>query len=259
VGAPRPETASGADVLADLPEKTRRRLEALDTVLFDFDGTVVNTVELITASFRYTLPKVLGITLPDEVLIQNVGMPLLQQMQIFDPEKADELVRVYREHNRRYHDSLIEEFPGAREALLEVRQAGYKTGLVTSKSRELTLRGMRLFDLEPLFDVCIFCEDTTKHKPNPEPVLEALRRIEGEPRRSAFIGDSPHDITAGRAAGVLAIAALWGPFPRQRVLAAGPDVVLQSVGQLPELMRSTTAGRANASGPASRQRGPSRS
>ncbi len=241
---------SARDILDGLPGKTRARLASLDTILFDFDGTVANTIDVILASFRYAIPKVLGVTMPDEVLIQNVGMPLDQQMHIFSPEKAHELVRVYREHNRSVHDEMIKEFPGAKEAIESLKAAGYRTGLVTSKSRELAMRGLSILGLETVFDACVFCDDTDRHKPNPDPVLEALRRLGSGPGASVFVGDSPHDITAGRAARVLTIAALWGPFPRRRVIAAGPDVSLESVAELVPLLVGARSAGAKSAAPA---------
>ena len=226
-------TASAAPARPDsLSPELARRLARTSAVLLDFDGTVVNTVELITASFRYTIKRVLGVELPDEVLIANLGMPLPEQMRGFSPEKEEELVRVYREHNRAHHDEMIKEFPGAKEALEGLRAAGFKLALVTSKSRELTQRGMDMFGLRPLFDAGVYMEDTQIHKPNPEPVVEALRRLGAAAEDAVFVGDSPHDISAGRAAGVATIAALWGPFPRDRVLEARPDIVLESIDEL---------------------------
>lgn len=219
-----------------LPSELSRRLSGVTVVLLDFDGTVVNTVELITASFRYTIKRVLGKGPPDEVLIANLGMPLAQQMRLFSPEHEQELVETYREHNHARHDEMIREFPGAKEALEGLRAAGFKLAVVTSKSRHLTQRGMDIFGLRQLFDEGVYVEDTDVHKPSPEPVLEVLRRLDAKPRQAVFVGDSPHDIAAGREAGVISIAALWGPFPRDRVLAAGPDIVLESVRELPPLL-----------------------
>lgn len=213
----------------------RKRLAEIDAVLLDFDGTVVNTIDLIAASFRHTISTVLGLNLSDETLLQNLGMPLRAQMQVFAPERVQELVDVYREHNRAHHDEMIGEFAGAKEALEQLKAAGFKLAVVTSKSRELTQRGMDMFGLRPLFDAGVYIEDTDAHKPNPEPVCEALSRLGADARHAAFVGDSPHDIIAGNAAGVLTVAALWGPFPRDRVLEARPDIVLDSVEELAPL------------------------
>ncbi len=221
---------------ADIGSDAAARLARVTAVLLDFDGTVVDTIELITESFRHTISTVLGQHLPDEVLIQNVGMPLREQMRIFSPEKEEELVRVYREHNHSHHDEMIKEFPGAKEALRELRAAGFKLAVVTSKSRSLAERGMDAFDFRPLFDAGVYAEDTASHKPSPEPVWEACSRLQVTAGQAVFVGDSPHDVTAGRTAGVLTIAALWGPFPRARMLEAGPDVILEAVDELAPLL-----------------------
>lgn len=223
---------TGTAATRDLPDGIQRRLADLRVVLFDFDGTVIDTVDLIKASFRHTIQRVLGRTLPDEVLIHNLGMPLAEQMRIFSPEKEEELIAVYREHNRAHHDGMVKEFPGVRDALERLRAAGLKLGLVTSKSRELTQRGMSLFDMKRLFDAAVHMEDTERHKPHPEPVAEALRRLKTDPAQAVFVGDSPHDIVAGNRAGAMTIAVLWGPFERQRLLAAGPDLAVESPEEL---------------------------
>lgn len=236
--AKSPHVTRSCPTPAHLSPELERRLARTSTVLLDFDGTVVNTVELITDSFRYTIKRVLARDLPDDVLIQNLGMPLAEQMRIFSPEKESELVRVYRKHNRAHHDDMIRKFPGAKAALERLRDAGFRLGVVTSKGEELTRRGMDLFDLGRLFDATVFMEDTEVHKPNPEPVLEALRRLDATPDTAVFVGDSPHDIVAGNRAGVVTIAALWGPFPRERVVAAAPDICLESVDELAPLLIS---------------------
>jgi pyrophosphatase PpaX len=119
----------------------------------------------------------------------------------------------------------------------ELRRRGYQTGVVTSKSRELATRGLRLCKLESLIDTAVFLEDTTRHKPGPEPILAALDRLKTAPFEAAYVGDSCHDIVAGRAAGVITVAALWGPSPRSALECERPDHLAGSVEELLEIFQ----------------------
>lgn len=193
-----------------------------NVVLFDLDGTLVDTVTLILTSFRHATAVVLGAPLPDEVLMRDVGIPLAKQMSTFSAERADELVEVYREHNAQVHDELIAEYPGVKEVLAELVGAGKRLGVVTSKSRHLAERALTLFELGDYFEVVVACEDVEKHKPDPDPIIHAARLLGVEAAECVYVGDSPHDMNAALSAGALAVAALWGAFPEETVTAPGP-------------------------------------
>jgi pyrophosphatase PpaX len=211
-----------------------------DPVLFDLDGTVVDTVELITASFRYATQQVLGEVLPDETIMRYVGQPLMAQMEQLAPDHAQALYDVYREHNHRVHDELIRAYEGV-EAMLEALQThGRHVGLVTSKSRDTTEMAFRAVGLREHFDVVVTATDTTMHKPSPEPLLLCLQRLAaaGAPPQAAgaiYIGDSPFDIQAGHAAGMATAAVTWGIFSRTVLELADPDYVLERPGDVVRL------------------------
>ena len=194
-----------------------------DPVVFDLDGTVVDTVELIVKSFRYATSTVLGEVLPDEFIIAGVGRPLLTQMERLSVEHAQELYDVYREYNHRRHDELIRGYDGIEEVLDALKAAGRRTGIVTSKSRDTTEMAFRAVGLEARFDVVVTATDTTEHKPSPAPLLLCLQRLGATAAGSVYIGDSPFDIQAGAAAGMTTAAVAWGVFGRDTLLAAGPD------------------------------------
>ena len=107
--------------------------------------------------------------------------------------------------------------------------------VVSSKGRELGLRGLRLCALESLIDSAVFLEDTAVHKPNPEPILAALDRLKRPADAAAYVGDSRHDMVAARAAGVRSVAALWGPAPRSELESEHPDHSAESVKDLLEI------------------------
>lgn len=206
--------------------------------MFDLDGTLIDTVALILRSFRYATATVLGASPPDEVLMRNVGVPLAAQMRELAPEHADELLRVYREHNARHHDEMIAAYPGTRETLAELQAGGYRLGVVTSKGTPMATRGLAALDLGEFFPVVVTADDVTTHKPEPEPLLHAARLLGATPDECMYVGDSPHDMSAARAAGVIAVAALWGAFQADAVMAPGPEYALRSITELPGLLET---------------------
>jgi pyrophosphatase PpaX len=152
-------------------------------------------------------------------------------MEEYAPGRSAELLKVYREHNARVHDDMIREFPGVDEALRTLAARGYRMGVVTSKSRPVAQKGLDYFGLGGLFEVLVGYEDTTVHKPDPCPVLEAASRLGVSADRCLYCGDSPHDMEAGIAARVITAAAKWGPFA-ERVLEPGPDYALEAPSDL---------------------------
>lgn len=212
-----------------------RRVAAVKAVLFDLDGTLIDTVELILSSARYATKTVLGEALADDVLRHNIGVPLRAQMGEYAPGHVDELLAAYREHNDRVHDDLIRGYPGTEEALKGLRDDGFRMGIVTSKSRPVAERGLNFFRLGDYFETVVGFEDTAIHKPEGEPVLEGARRLGAPAENCVYVGDSPHDMAAGRAAAAITVAALWGPFP-ERVLEPGPDYAIHRLGDLKALL-----------------------
>jgi len=199
-----------------------------DPVVFDLDGTVVDTVELIVESFRYATSTVLGKVLPDEFILAGVGRPLRTQMERLSAEHAQDLYDVYREYNHRRHDELIRGYDGIEEVLDALKAAGRRTGIVTSKGRDTTAMAFRAVGLEEHFDVVVTATDTTEHKPSPAPLQLCLQRLGATAAGSIYVGDSPFDIQAGAAAGMTTAAVAWGVFGRDVLLAAGPDFWLDA-------------------------------
>ena len=194
-----------------------------DPVVFDLDGTVVDTVELIVESFRFATRSVLDEVLPDEVILAGVGQPLMAQMERLSADHARELYDVYREYNHRRHDELIRGYDGVSEVLGALKAAGRRLGIVTSKSSDTTAMAFRAVGLREHFDVVVTASDTTEHKPSPVPLHLCLERLGAQAEGSLYVGDAPADITAGRAAGMATAAVAWGVFGREALLAAGPD------------------------------------
>jgi pyrophosphatase PpaX len=189
---------------------------------------------MIVASMRHAAKTVLERDIPDEVLSAAVGGPgLVAQMRALDPERVDDLVATYREHNEPLHDEL-EAFWEVVDVLPRLRAQGRRLGIVTAK-RRLTaqLAFDRLPGLESNFDVVIGSEDTERHKPEPDPILEALRRLEATPAEAAYVGDSPFDIRAAKAAGVFAVAVAWGGIHGESTLEdERPDALVRHAEEL---------------------------
>jgi pyrophosphatase PpaX len=199
-----------------------------DPVVFDLDGTVVDTVELIVTSFRHATRTVLGVVLPDEVITAGVGQPLLVQMERLSAGHARELYDVYREYNHRRHDELIRGYEGIDDVLRSLREAGRRLGIVTSKSADTTAMAFRAVGLEEHFDAVVTASDTVAHKPSPEPLRLCLEQLGATADGAIYVGDSPVDIEAGAAAGMTTAAVAWGVFGREALLAAGPDYWLDT-------------------------------
>ena len=197
-------------------------------VLYDFDGTLADSTELIMQCYRHTMRTHRGLCPPDEEWLSGFGRPLESQMVRFarDPAEVEAMLDTYRIYQEELTDALMRPFPGAVETVAELERRGYRLAIVTSRRRRATLRGMELCGLVSHFDVIVTPEDVTEAKPHPEPVLFALEKLGVAPGEALFVGDSPHDVAAGRAAGTRTAAALWGPFPRAALEMARPDALL---------------------------------
>jgi len=206
----------------------------LETVLFDLDGTVIDTGPLIAESFRHAIRTVLGKTIDDEEMLAYVGgWSLREQMCRLAPDRAQELVEAYRAYNEPGHAGL-EFCAGMHELLLDLRAEGVRLGLATAKRRSTVEIAFRyLPPLEGLFDVFVCAEDTKLHKPNPEPLFLALRKLGAEPGAGAYVGDSPFDVEAANAAGLRSVAVTWGGIhDQERLRLANPDAIASTSAEL---------------------------
>ena len=208
-------------------------------ILFDNDGTLVDTHDLILESMRYATNEVLGQQIADEALMARVGTPLSEQMKDFtsDPSLQEELLRVYRAYNEERHDGVVCAFPGILEALQALREHGIKLGVVTSKMHALTQRGLEVTGIAPYMDCLVGANDCPIFKPEPDPVLLGCKMLGLEPAECAYIGDSPFDIHAGNAAGCFTVAVLWGMFSEDELAAEHPDITISAPSQLSNLAK----------------------
>ena len=202
-------------------------------VLFDLDGTVIDSGAIILASMRHATREVLGREYADEELLAAVGGPGLEaQMAALAPDRVDELVEVYRAHNEPLHDELLC-CPGMDDVLDRLREEGRRLGIVTAKRRLTVELAFAKVPLGHLFDVVVGGDETERHKPDPQPLQLALERLGADPDETAYVGDSPFDVRSAKAAGIHAIAVTWGRIhDREKLEAEEPDAVVDSAEEL---------------------------
>lgn len=203
-------------------------------ILFDLDGTLLDTTELILKSFQHTIRTHLGQEADLDLVKSTFGIPLRDALAMMGPD-AEAMVKTYREHNIVHHDELCRVFAGVVESIQALYGAGVRLAVVTSKTRATSVRGLRLFDLDKYFAVVVGHEDCANHKPHPEPVLRALDGLGLAPDECLMVGDSPFDIASARAAGVRAAAVRWTHVAWTDVLAAAPDFVVADMAELTSL------------------------
>lgn len=202
-------------------------------VLFDLDGTLVDTHGLILQCYEYATQTHLQQPMRQELWQQLVGLPLDQMFEALclhygtpmTPALMDMLKQTYRAHMHTHADD-IRAFPGILEMLTVLRSRGLRLAVVTTKNRPMALRHLETSELTDFFEVIVAGDDMKKMKPDPEPFLRALELLELRAEDAAHIGDSQHDITGAKAAGIYAIAALWGADNRATLLAAAPDHII---------------------------------
>jgi pyrophosphatase PpaX len=202
-------------------------------ILLDLDGTLVDTVPFILSSVRHAFAGRPGAP-SDAEWIAGIGQPLRVQLarHARGEDDLDALVARYRAHQREHHDRATRPFAGALEAVRALAAAGHALAVVTGKLAEPAARTLAHVGMAPFVDVLVGADSCPRHKPDPEPVLLALSRLGVRPEDAVFLGDSPADVAAGRAAGVTTAAALWGAASREVLLAAGPTHALGEVAEL---------------------------
>lgn len=185
-------------------------MQKIDTVLFDFDGTIMDTNNVILMSWQHTFRTLANREEDEAVLTATFGEPLEITMRRFFPDRQlEESIEVYRQFQRDNFSSLITLFPGMKELIVALKEQGYKVGLVTSRLYQTSMEGLEKYQLTKYFDAIVTPEDTTKHKPDPEPVNIALQKLGARPEQAVMLGDTLFDILCARNAGVRSILVAW--------------------------------------------------
>lgn len=219
-------------------------------VLFDLDGTIVDSIELIINSARYAFEGFAGRSPTDDEWRAGIGRPLAVMFREFaaDEDDVKRLIARYREYQLANHDRLLRAYDGIVPVVQDLHRAGHPMALVTSKSGWLALRALQFVGLEAEIPVIVGEDTCERHKPHPEPVHRALEALGTPAGHSVFVGDSPHDVEAGRAAGVYTIGVTWGAFSRTEMQASGADAVLHDVAALPAAIAEFVATRISSRG-----------
>jgi pyrophosphatase PpaX len=205
------------------------QMKPFTCVLFDLDGTLIDTTPLIMESFRHTFLYHFDYKISDEELLEFLGIPLRKPFEDRYPGMEEILIKTYKEFNERKHDAYVGIFIGIEKLLSELKEKGVRTGIVTSKRRELALRGMQLFGIDRDMSVFVYMEDTIRHKPEGDPILKALEQLPYVEKESVlYVGDSSYDILCAKNAGVKSAAVAWSYIPRPSLEEYKPDLFLES-------------------------------
>lgn len=207
----------------------------INTVIFDFDGTVIDTNQVVINSWQHTYAELLGRTEPVENIVKTFGEPLSVSMaKAFPGFDADEAVEIYRQYQVKHFEDMIELFPGMDNVMAELKLRGCKIGVVTSRLKRTTVQGLQKFGLDKIIDDLVTCEDTDKHKPDPEPALVSLNNLNSTSNEAIMVGDSMFDIKCAHNAGMAAVLVDWAiaVSHEDREGPDGPEYVIKKASDL---------------------------
>ncbi|MBB3129807.1 pyrophosphatase PpaX [Paenibacillus rhizosphaerae] len=209
----------------------------MDTVLFDLDGTIIDTNELIISSFMHVLEKHIPTPLTREVIIPKMGMTLEQQLQFFSgSEDVTHFHKAYRTYNDAHHDEMVQPFPHVLEVIEELHRRGITMGVVTTKNKPGTFRVLEMFGLDKYMKAVVTVMDVEHPKPHPEPVLTAIRQLGADPAATLMVGDSPVDIQSAKAAGARSAGVAWSLKGEKVLREYNPDYILHDMTDLYSLV-----------------------
>lgn len=212
----------------------------IHAILFDLDGTLINSIDHIVDCWQHTMRTGLGREISREEVLPTIGRSLQACFEEIAPGRSAELYAIYTAYERDRHDSNVQLIMGTREVLDALREEGYRLGVVTSKILHVAMSGLQLFGLASYFEVIITQADTERHKPYPDPLLLACERLGAPPAEAAYVGDAWTDVEAGKAAGLLTVGVTWGAAG-EAIREAQPDYILASMSDLPGLLKLVLA------------------
>ncbi|RKL68478.1 pyrophosphatase PpaX [Salipaludibacillus neizhouensis] len=204
----------------------------IDSILFDLDGTLINTIDLIVASFLHTMDAYYPGKYQREDVISFIGPPLSETFTNLDASRVEEMTHTYRTFNLENHDDLVSEYQGVAETLEVLSQQGYKLAIVTTKRRDTALKGLKLMGLEKYFNVVVSIDEVSNYKPDPEPLNLALQQLDSTAEKAIMVGDSEHDILGGQNTGTKTAGVAWSVKGRAHLASFHPDVMLEEMTDL---------------------------
>ncbi|GEN54394.1 pyrophosphatase PpaX [Halobacillus faecis] len=205
---------------------------SIRTILFDLDGTLIDTNELIIASFTHTIEQYSDRSYEREEILDFIGPPLRESLHKVNPDKVEEMVETYRKHNIENHNRYVKAYEGVVETIETLKDQGYKLGIVTTKMRNTVHMGLELTNLDGLFETIITLDDVTNAKPHPEPIVKALNLLNAQASEAMMVGDNTHDIEAGQNAGTKTAGVAWTVKGRKVLDDLNPDYMLDNMRDL---------------------------
>lgn len=198
-------------------------------ILFDLDGTLLNTNELIYKSFVHMFKEVLNKELKKDEITSLYGKPLEVSLNKYskDEKIIQNMIRTYRKYNIDNHDRMCRTFEGIPELLRLLKEKKIKCGIVTSKKKDVAERGLQITDILKFMDVIITPEDTEKHKPEGEPALRACEILKLKPEEVMMVGDSPYDLLCGKNAGCLTCGVEYTEIALDLLKKVNPDYMIE--------------------------------
>lgn len=202
------------------------------TAVFDLDGTLADTINLIVESYQHAFRTIIGSEEDPDVIRSWIGRPLISAFRDHSPERADDLYETYLAWNADNTERLIRGYDGVREVLGDLRAAGVHVGVATSKRRESAQQAMDILGLSEHVEVLVALEDTERHKPDPTPLLLALDRMSRGSNDAVYVGDAVVDVLAGKAAGMDTVAVTWGAGVPNALHSVRPSAVVTTADEL---------------------------
>ena len=210
----------------------------IKAVLFDFDGTLINSNDLIFKSYEVAFETVLNRKIEMEEILTLYGKPLYPSLQKYG-EAGERLYQVYREFNANQHDKMVKPFEGVFEGVKRIIDMGISVGIVTSKRLPLVKRGLELLNMENMFDVIVTPDDTSKSKPDPEPILCGCEKLGVSPQNTIYVGDSIFDLEAGIAVGTEICAVKYSVTPHSQLMSYKPKFFVDTIEELALLLEES--------------------
>jgi phosphoglycolate phosphatase len=212
----------------------------LKGVLFDLDGTLIDSKRDIAAAANSARLHFGMSPLPLETVLGYVGRGIenlnRKTLGTEDAQRLAEGLEVLKAYYREHCVDHTAVYPGAKELLGKLKSCGLKLGLVSNKPHEFTLITLDKLELAPYFTAVLGADGVSRKKPDPEPLLEALRRMGVSPREAVMIGDSPVDTEAARAAGMRVGLVSHGFVPREEMSASHPDWLVDSLKEFMKIL-----------------------